>query len=183
MWRCQSRMGYCVSTGRGGAYEYFFCLGHHQRRTNCGLPHVGAAAVEAEVLRAWRGEVINEPILTPLRGMLEGDLERVMVTAESEKRRLTTLIAQLRRQRVKWAEKAAAEVVPDDIAREKQATLARQVGQAEVDLQRVLIVADDLRRELTKALDDARDCYQAYQGRQGADAAGLEPGLVERHRR
>jgi site-specific DNA recombinase len=53
--RCGSRMGYSVSTGKGGAeYGYFFCLGRHSGRTECRLRYLPAHLVEQAVVDVWR---------------------------------------------------------------------------------------------------------------------------------
>jgi site-specific DNA recombinase len=38
--RCRSRLAYSCSRGNGGTYDYYFCLGRHERRTNCDMPHL-----------------------------------------------------------------------------------------------------------------------------------------------
>jgi DNA invertase Pin-like site-specific DNA recombinase len=54
--RCKSRLAYCVSRGNGGSYGYFFCLGRHERRTDCDLPYLSHEAVEAAVVDFYLGD-------------------------------------------------------------------------------------------------------------------------------
>jgi len=47
--RCGGKIGYGWSRGKGGKYDYFFCLGRHTGRTSCDLPYLPAAAIEKKV--------------------------------------------------------------------------------------------------------------------------------------
>lgn len=51
--RCDGRMGYGHSKGRGGVYSYFFCLGRHTGRTNCDLPYVQIEHIEQAMQEEW----------------------------------------------------------------------------------------------------------------------------------
>ena len=160
--RCGSKLGFCVSVGNGGPYEYFFCWGQHERRRNCGLPHIPAEVLEAEVVRSWRHEEIKEPLLSRLKARLEADLDAHVAFAEAERKRLDRRIAEIRRDRVTWAENANAGIVPGDIAREKQKVLADRLGRAEIDLLALQIADEDLRAQLAETFRQVRDCYAAY---------------------
>lgn len=72
--RCQSRLAYCVSRGNGGRYAYFFCLGRHERRTGCDLPHLPAHDVEKAVLAMWKYESIEPGEADELRSLLIDEL-------------------------------------------------------------------------------------------------------------
>jgi site-specific DNA recombinase len=58
--RCGERLGYGHSTGRGGEYPYFFCLGRHRRRSGCAFPYTLADKVEEAVQRVWSGLTFTE---------------------------------------------------------------------------------------------------------------------------
>lgn len=49
--RCGSRIGYGTAKGRGGDYDYFFCLGRHTKRTICDLPYLPVEETEQAVAR------------------------------------------------------------------------------------------------------------------------------------
>jgi site-specific DNA recombinase len=55
--RCGGRMCYGHSRGKGGVYNYFFCLGRHTGRTDCNLPYVSVEKVEQEVEGIWKTQV------------------------------------------------------------------------------------------------------------------------------
>jgi site-specific DNA recombinase len=161
--RCQSRLLYFISTGNGGRYEYFRCSGQHNGRTACGLPHLPAHLVEAEVTAAYRYEQLRSDELSELRHQLEARISGYAERAQNEHERLTTRVRQLKRERYKWAEKAMDDVVPDDIARAKQRELGQQLAWAEGELAKLAIKEVDVRRLLGAALKLAGNCQTAYQ--------------------
>lgn len=160
--RCGSRLLFFVSTGNGGRYEYFYCAGRHSGRTSCDLPHIAAHRVEAEVTASYRAEQLAPDLLTDLRRSLEAELAERIETVDRDRQRLRTRISQLRRDRYKWAEKAWKDAVPDDIARDKQAELGRQLDRAVADLAALEVADEHVRNLLTATLTLAGDCYRAY---------------------
>ncbi len=160
--RCQSRLLYFVSTGNGGRYEYFYCAGRHSGRNACDLPHLPAATVEDQVTATYRIQQLQPDILHALRAALLVELADKTVRTDKERQQLQTRISRLKRGRYKWAEKAWQEVVPDDIAREKQQTLSRQIEKATTQLAAFDIAANRIEELLSATLMLAADSYRAY---------------------
>jgi site-specific DNA recombinase len=160
--RCRSRLGYGLSTGKTGqSYGYFFCLGRHSRRTACTLRYLPELEVEAAVEEAWSRERPALPIdklQTNLMADFEDHAERARHDVEQLKRRAD----QLRRERIKWAEKAMEGVVPDDIARDKQGQLAVELARVETDIVQLRKLGDLQRESLEAALRLVADCGRAY---------------------
>ena len=61
-----------------------------------------------------------------------------------------------------WAEKVANGSVPDDIGREKQNDLTRQLVRARHELTELEVASTDIEVTLNEALDLVRDCATAY---------------------
>src|SRR5207244_4366103 len=52
---CGSRLCFDRKTNRyGTTYEYFFCVGRHQKRTDCVRGYVPVEAIEEQVENKWR---------------------------------------------------------------------------------------------------------------------------------
>lgn len=51
--RCGGRIGLSTSRGRGGVYDYFFCIGRHTGRQECDLPYLSVPETEDAVERQW----------------------------------------------------------------------------------------------------------------------------------
>lgn len=73
--RCGERLGFGHNTGRGGSYAYFFCLGRHRKRTECDLPYLPAAAVEAAVETEWDKVTFTAEECERTRRIVETELD------------------------------------------------------------------------------------------------------------
>ena len=160
--RCHSRLAYSFSRGNGGTYAYYFCLGRHQGRTACDLPHLDPDAVEVAVERYWEGELLGAEVTKELREALLEDVRTLDSRSDRERRSLTTELLRLRQERYRWAEKAMTGAVPDDIAQEKQASLSKQIGHAQARLAALQIAATDIQLMVEACLDLAERCAVAY---------------------
>ena len=46
---------------QGGTYDYFFCLGRHQKRTECDLPFIPVETIENEIEAYYASTVLLTP--------------------------------------------------------------------------------------------------------------------------
>ena len=161
--RCKSRLLYAVSRGRQGSeYGYFFCAGRHGKKTNCTLRYLPEQAVDAAVAAYW----LSEPPLEDrelVREQLLLDFADQTQSLDAEREQLEQRIHTVKRERLKWAEKAMEGVVPDDIARSKQQQLGQQLLQAESKLQRLARVTGDHLKAVEAVLDMIQFGGHAYQ--------------------
>lgn len=104
-------------------------------------------AEDVELIRAQLAEAVSA-----------GRREAARELASWEER-----VHKVRRERFKWAEKAMAGVVPDDIARAKQDQLADQLAFAESEVERLAAAQASDDASLHAVLDLITDCGQAYQ--------------------
>jgi site-specific DNA recombinase len=111
----------------------------------------------------WLTEVADENEVKHLRVKIEAELRGFSARAEQEADRVRTRLHSVRRDRLKWAEKAMSGVVPDDIARDKQAELARQVEWCEEELQRLEVDEGQIEALLEATLLLATRCHLGYQ--------------------
>jgi len=118
---CGKKLIYMVSRGRAGQqYGYWGCLGRHTYRNGCQLPYLPEEVVEDKVIEQWFGERLEPDEADRLRTSLLADLAEYSSNAVDEAQRLDQRVESIQRERHKWAEKAMAGTVPDDIARDKQ---------------------------------------------------------------
>ncbi len=161
--RCNSRLGLTYAKGNGGTYPYFYCLGR-QRRNGCMLPYLPIEEVEGAVVAYYRKHIqLPEATVTKMRTNLLADLAAEREVAGAERRRLKGQVDKIDRERLRWAEKVINGSIPDDIGREKQTQLARQLVRAKSDLTQLQVAAEDFEEVLLDALTLLRDCAEAYQ--------------------
>jgi hypothetical protein len=162
--RCGSRLSVCEFTGNGGRYQYFFCLGRHTRRSGCDLPYLRREEIEEAVVAHWRCRVVlDEATVELVRTNLLTDLRAQQEEAGKLLRDAQHRIDQIERRRERWAEKVVEGSVPDDIGRQKQNELTRQLVRAKHELAELRAVTSDVEGTLSGALDLVRDCAAAYQ--------------------
>jgi hypothetical protein len=178
--RCKSRMSVCASRGNGGVYTYFFCLGRHTRRTTCALPYLAPEDVEEAVERHWQGVQLDSEIVEQVRAELLADLRREQEQAGQLKREVQNRIGQIESKRRVWAEKVASGSIPDDIGREKQNELTRQLVRSRHDLAELEAASADVEQTLNEALDLVRDCATAYRNAAPALRREWNQGFFER---
>ena len=186
--RCKYKLILSVSTGsRGDLYAYWFCLGRHTHKNGCDLPYLHTAAVEAEVTRAWAAEQLSEEQAKLIRDSLLADLADFIKAGQEAADRLDRRIADVERDRRKWAEKAFEGSVPADIAGEKQAELTRQL--ASLHGQRTSLAAasaehEAVIRDATALLPRCGEAYRRGDAnlRRDYNQAWFEQILVDRHR-
>ncbi len=58
--RCKGRLGFTRSKGRGGEYDYFYCLAGNRNRSACNLPMVPVEEVE-EAIERYYGALAMSP--------------------------------------------------------------------------------------------------------------------------
>lgn len=126
--RCDSRLGYGTSKGRGGEYDYFFCLGRHTKRTDCDLPYLNVIDVEEVIAAEWNRVRFTEDQVAAFSQRARDDLHH---SAESgsrlvadQKRRL----AQLERDKQKLVDAYMVDALPVDVLRERQARTGAEIA-------------------------------------------------------
>jgi DNA invertase Pin-like site-specific DNA recombinase len=160
--RCKSRLAYCVSTGNGGSYAYFFCLGRHEGRTNCDLPHLRPELVESAVVDFYIGDQVTSEELEEIRSSVLAGLADASNRAESDRKRLIAEVTAIRHSRLQWAEKAMAEIIPEDIAKDKQRQLGAQLARAESELARLDAVTADAHIDIERVVQLAERAGESY---------------------
>ncbi len=94
--------------------------------------------------------------------MLE-DLAESEKRTESGRKRLLAQIVEIEHARVKWAEKAMAEVVPPDIARAKQQNLALRLTRAETELAALERTSVETKIDVERIFELAKRAANSYQ--------------------
>jgi len=162
--RCGSRLIYSRSTSKTGArHGYWICNGRHNLKNGCQLPGLAEERVELAVVDQWQRESLPAEYAEELRQALLADLADYAAATQTEERRLRERVSAIRRERVKWAEKAMEEVVPADIARAKQVDLSMQLKQAEARLAQFSTSSlehEQLIRTLTQLIVDCGRVYR-----------------------
>jgi site-specific DNA recombinase len=146
--RCGSRL--CLTNAKG-QYLYFFCLGRHQRRTDCQQRYLLASDVEAAVERFYRHERLSDELQDLIRNGVLEELGRQRQHSGPEiawaKRQVESLAAERRR----LGRETVKGNIPGDLAREEHDRIDRELA----DAQRILAAAEAVSSHIEGNLDRA----------------------------
>lgn len=128
--RCNSRLTITHAKGKcGGIYPYFFCLGRH-RRNGCTLPYLPVDTIEAAVEQFYSHIQLEPERINALREQLLCELETERTQGVQQAQRQHARITTLEHQRRRLADCVLAGSIPDDIGREKQDRIRRELAKA-----------------------------------------------------
>ncbi len=157
--RCGSRL--CVTNAKG-QYLYFFCLGRHQRRTTCQLPYLAAEDVEVAVERYYATVRIPANVQETIREGLRIELDQQQRRAEPEMAYARGRVTELEQERRRLARGVVTGAIPEDLAREEQERVTRELKQANRTLKASTMVFAKIADTLNRALELVGRCDEVY---------------------
>jgi DNA invertase Pin-like site-specific DNA recombinase len=161
--RCQSRLIFTRSRGHGGEYDYFLCLGRHQKRNDCDLPGIPVDLVEDSIERYYQTIQLPDQIVTQLYGKLLTAIQRYTSGAEKRARQQRKRVTRLEAERRKLLQAFTAGAIELDLLQEAQARLTKQIADAGAALAATEVRWETIERNLQAALGLAGHLGTAYQ--------------------
>jgi site-specific DNA recombinase len=146
---CGSRL--CLTNARG-KYLYFFCVGRHQRRTDCTAPYFPARMVEEAVERYYTTVHLPQATQAVVRVGLQAELDTQARRAEPEISYAKQRVRELDDERRRLARAVITGAVPEDLVRDEQVRIARELGQAQKVLATATVIYAHIQDTLDKAL-------------------------------
>jgi site-specific DNA recombinase len=161
--RCGSRMIFTRNTGRhGGVYDYFACIGRHQKRNDCDLPYVWVADIEEQLERYYQTVKLDEQTADSL-------YNQIIKAATKRNERAHKMATQQRKRIIKLEEERRsllkahlAGAVPLDLLKDEQVRIATELATAGALLANSEIHWEELERNLHRSLALAADLGAAY---------------------
>lgn len=142
---CGSRL--CIT--RAKQYFYLFCLGRHQRRTDCTMPYLSLEAVEDAVERYYAGVVFTDAEQEEIRTQLRAEIDRQHSQADPELQRARRRVTELADERRRLARGVVTGTIPDDLAREEHERIGRELRSA----QNLLVAAETIYESIEETLN------------------------------
>ena len=162
--RCHQRLGFGYSRSRNGdRYGYFFCLGRSKKRTDCDLPYLPEALVEAHVSDHWATEVVEDTITTTLRTRVEHALALRDAEGDRTTKKQTKRLRGLEDTQRKLVDAYLADAIPVDELRRRQDEVASGIADAKRQLADAAADHRLILSRLDIALDLLRNCDDLYQ--------------------
>lgn len=145
-----------------GKWTYFFCLGSHNRRTECSQPYTPADRLEKTIEDIYKRLVLPADICEEIRH----ELEKEIVRRESDRgqaakawsKRLKELVAE----RERLLKAYLADAMPLDLFKKEQERIDRETGEAEAHLMKTGLKLDAAREAIEISLRLLENCGRAY---------------------
>ena len=156
---CGSRLSITLAKGR---FPYFFCLGRHQRRTDCQEPYLPVEVAEQQVEECYGRMSPDEERVRPLVEVLDREIERREGdngrAAGRWRRRLTDLEAE----REKLLRAYYEDAVPLHLFKREQHRIDAEAAEAETHVAADTDQLAKAREVVDVALKPAVRCERAY---------------------
>jgi DNA invertase Pin-like site-specific DNA recombinase len=185
--QCGSRLCITQTTNRhGSTYQYYFCLGRHQRRTPCDQPAIPVDVVEDLVADKWRHVRLAPEYADTLLELVNEGLARYRKQADHEHALATRRLEQLHEERRKLLEAHYQAAVPIDLLRSEQTRLTAEIEHTLERLRATSIRFDQLDNQLRDCLAFLTNCDRAYHQatptiRRQMNQAVFERFIITRH--
>lgn len=150
---CGSRL--CFTQAKG-TYEYFYCLGRQQRRTDCRMPYLPATDVEDAIQRYYGIITVPEEVQDSIRDGLRAELDQQRQRAKPELTWAKTRVTELEHERRRLARGVVDGSIPGDLAREEQERIAAELEEAQKILTTAETIFSRIEDTLNRALAQCR---------------------------
>lgn len=160
---CESRLVVQHAKNRHGViYEYFVCVGRHQKRTDCQQKAVSIALIEKKIVELYRSMALSPTVAAQTHEVLRGQLERASEEAKNAQSDLIREQQRLMARSEKLLDSHLDDTIPPALYKAEQRKISAQLVTIEDKLDRLKGRFDQIERNLEDALVLSRDCYEAY---------------------
>jgi hypothetical protein len=159
---CGGRLVFSRNKGRGGTYDYFFCMGRKLKRNACMRSAVQVEAVEAGVIDYYASFQLGRKRAAAIKAAVQVELVESRQQAARDADRAKRRLAKANNQRRKLLTAHYAEAVPLDLLKVEMTRLMREMAAAESELRAAQASVTELETQLERALTVAEDAGAYY---------------------
>jgi site-specific DNA recombinase len=163
---CGSRLCLTKAKGHGGTYFYFFCIGRHERRSDCMQRYIQADVIEEAVAACWKSVRLPQTVQDRIREGLKAEMDRQHEHAGPQLAQAKRRVSELEQERKRLARGVVEGTIPGDLAREEHIRIDRDRTEAERVLETTVVVWERIEHTLNMALSFIGRCDEVY--RQGS---------------
>ena len=166
---CTFRWSDAFAKGHGGTYRYFFCMGRHNRRSQCMEIYAPVEDLESQVEAIWWRVELPTWVKDRIRKDVEAEIRARLGQAGHSVAAAERRLKELGQERERLLKAYLAEAVPMDLMKMEQDRIAKEIKVLEGRATRPKVQADVVERMLERAfgyLDRVREAYLAAQDRE-----------------
>ena len=160
---CSQRLIFSQNKGRGGTYDYFFCMGRRDKQNRCSRSYVAVDIIEQGVIDFYHSLQLSPAKAANIREAVTRELVSQTTQADRDVNEARRQHARLDSERKKLLEAHYAGAVPLDVLKAEMDRLTRELHAADTLAATVMRSQDELNRLLDTALGLATHCYDLYE--------------------
>ena len=159
---CGARMTTLFAKGRGGIYQYFFCIGRAQKRTNCAQKYVDVATVEDQIANALERVDFDSMDKDRIRKGLRDEIVVLSRDSESSTKLWKKRLHQLANERKKVMDAYLASAITVEDLKQHQSRINSETGYGEGQLALAKIKSEQVVELIDRAVDVIDRIPSAY---------------------
>ena len=159
---CGARMAVTHSRGRGGVYEYFYCLGHNKGRSDCPLGYLPIAEVADKVARYYKHVELPDDQIEAIASAVGTHIKLMQKQNGKEVDRQRRRLHKAEDEQRKLLQAHYAGAVPLELLKEEQDRLGREIRSARSIITDCEEDFDMAQQRLTVATSQVHEVERAY---------------------
>ena len=160
---CGSRMCITRTINRWGKeYLYFFCVGRHQRRTNCRLKSVSVANVEEQVEHEWSKVQLDSRYAALLQELVQADLKKLQDINVRTDVRVSRQLERKRAERQRLLDAYYHDAISIELFKTEQLRVTKEIEAMELKLVNSRLKIANLETVLARSLAFLVDPQATY---------------------
>lgn len=177
---CGNRMVFSRNTGKGGTYEYFFCMGRRDRENRCPRGYTSVAKIEEGIELFYEQLHISADVAATIKAIvldeMAHDQRQTALAAEKGQRDARRIEAE--REKLLAAHYEGA--IPLDMLKREMERFTRELHEAEKTIALAQASATDQQRVLDRSLDLIQHCHQLYRRAKPRERRMFNQGFFRR---
>lgn len=159
---CGGRLVYSQNTGRGGTYQYYFCVKRKTKTNNCQRPAMRLERIEDAIDNFYRTFKISQERAEHIRQAIQHELAAQLAEGHRNRTTANKRLRILTDERQKLLQAHYAGAVPQDLLASEMQRLTRAMTEAEAEVTISTQTTEDITEVLDAAVLVASRCEAAY---------------------
>lgn len=162
-YQCGRRLLVHHATSKNGTvYDYFTCSGRQASQNSCDQNAIPIAVAETRVHNAYRTLTLTPAVRERIEAIATARLRREHDEIDTRRHELTEALTENDTHQAKLLDAHYADAIPHSLFLDEQHRLNRVRAELQTDLANTHANHDELRQQLTEALDLLQDGYNLY---------------------
>jgi site-specific DNA recombinase len=129
--QCGSRLCMTFNRGRGGIYDYFFCIGRQKKRTDCDQGHLRVELIENLIEHFYDQVSLTAPQIAELRQKVAGEIDAEVAGFRAEIAQQQKRLTRLQDERQKLLRAHYDDAIPLDMMKAEMKRIDGEAAEAE----------------------------------------------------